>query len=246
MCPYGRLQGPLTDDDTIIIGYDESRGEPRGHARQTSGDCIDCRRCVNVCPTGIDIRQGLQLECIGCAACIDACDEVMTKTGRPKGLVRYDSLKGISGKKRRIIRPRLMVYILMGSLGLTAFALAATRKARPYTADFTRMRGQPFYADSASVRNHYQIRIHNKRNQTATCSIALKDAPAGYTLSDAGNSLSIPPKGEITRSLIIVAPASSYKGPVDLTIEVYANPGNTTLSHTMRFLGPETPHEPTH
>ena len=246
MCPYGRLQGALTDDDTIIIGYDESRGEPRGRSHQTSGDCIDCRRCVNVCPTGIDIRQGLQLECIGCAACIDACDEVMQKTGRPKGLVRYDSLKGITGKKRRILRPRLMVYIFMGALGLTAFTVAAARKARPYTADFTRMRGQPFYADSSSVRNHFQIRFHNKRNQTATCSITLKDAPPGFTLSDVGNSLTVPARGEITRPLIIVAPTASYTGPVDLTIEAHATPGNTTLRHTMRFLGPDLHNEPTH
>jgi polyferredoxin len=201
---------------------------------------------VNVCPTGIDIRQGLQLECIGCAACIDACDEVMQKTGRPKGLVRYDSLKGITGKKRRILRPRLMVYIFMGALGLTAFTVAAARKARPYTADFTRMRGQPFYADSSSVRNHFQIRFHNKRNQTATCSITLKDAPPGFTLSDVGNSLTVPARGEITRPLIIVAPTASYTGPVDLTIEAHANPGNTILRHTMRFLGPDLHNEPTH
>src|SRR5690606_38137355 len=108
MCPYGRLQSALTDDDTINVGYDEKRGEPRGAKGKTTGDCIDCRRCISVCPTGIDIRNGLQLECIGCAACIDACDDIMTKIDRPKGLVRYDSLNGLTGKKRRIIRPRVI------------------------------------------------------------------------------------------------------------------------------------------
>lgn len=95
VCPYGRLQSALTDDDTVIIGYDESRGEPRGKANHPeAADCIDCRRCVNVCPTGIDIRNGLQLECIGCAACIDACDDIMRKLNRPTGLVRSGRLAG--------------------------------------------------------------------------------------------------------------------------------------------------------
>ena len=120
MCPYGRLQSALTDDDTINVGYDEKRGEPRGAKGKAEGDCIDCRRCVQVCPTGIDIRNGLQLECIGCTACIDACDDIMTKVERPNGLIRYDSFNGLAGKKRRILRPRLLAYGLLGVLGLTA------------------------------------------------------------------------------------------------------------------------------
>jgi cytochrome c oxidase accessory protein FixG len=99
LCPYGRLQSALTDDHTVLIGYDEARGEPRGKAGSTHGACIDCRRCVQVCPTGIDIRNGLQLECIGCAACVDACDDIMTKLKRPTGLVRYDSYVGLKGGK---------------------------------------------------------------------------------------------------------------------------------------------------
>ncbi len=95
ICPYGRLQSVLTDPDSLVIGYDEKRGEPRGKAKgEGVGDCVDCNRCVVVCPTGIDIRNGLQLDCIGCARCIDACDDVMDKLHRPRGLVRYDSLKG--------------------------------------------------------------------------------------------------------------------------------------------------------
>ena len=82
------MQSPLTDDDTINVGYDYPRGEPRGTKGKAEGDCVDCRRCVQVCPTGIDIRNGLQLECIGCTACIDACDDIMTKVERPKGLIR--------------------------------------------------------------------------------------------------------------------------------------------------------------
>ncbi|HEY8992114.1 MAG TPA: cytochrome c oxidase accessory protein CcoG, partial [Luteolibacter sp.] len=129
MCPYGRLQSALTDDDTLIVGYDENRGEPRGAKGKTTGDCIDCFRCVNVCPTGIDIRNGLQMECIGCTACIDACDSVMTKIGRPKGLIRYDSLNGLNGKPRRWWRPRVMAYTVLGLLGLAAFGVAGWRNA---------------------------------------------------------------------------------------------------------------------
>lgn len=108
ICPYGRLQSVLADDDTYTIGYDTLRGEPRGKATDpASGACVDCGRCVDVCPTGIDIRNGLQLDCIGCGQCADACDAVMTKLERPKGLVRTDSLRGLSGEKRRFLRPRL-------------------------------------------------------------------------------------------------------------------------------------------
>ncbi len=94
VCPYGRLQSVLLDDDSLVVGYDEQRGEPRGKAKTAKGGCVDCNRCVVVCPTGIDIRDGLQLDCIACTACIDACDEVMDKLSRPRGLVRYDSLRG--------------------------------------------------------------------------------------------------------------------------------------------------------
>jgi cytochrome c oxidase accessory protein FixG len=94
ICPYGRLQSTLVDPDTVIIGYDARRGEPRSKRSETGGDCVDCFRCVEVCPTGIDIRNGLQMECIGCANCIDACDEVMDRIDKPHGLVRYDSERG--------------------------------------------------------------------------------------------------------------------------------------------------------
>src|SRR5690606_40236801 len=99
-----------------------------------------------------------------CPACIDACADIMTTIGRPKGLIRYDSLNGLAGRKRRIVRPRVIAYTILGLLGLTAFAFAGWSRAKPFTADFSRMRGQPFYADTTAVRNHYQIRFHNKRN----------------------------------------------------------------------------------
>jgi cytochrome c oxidase accessory protein FixG len=240
ICPYGRLQSVLTDDDTVIIGYDEKRGEPRGAKGKTTGSCIDCRRCVNVCPTGIDIRNGLQLECIGCAACIDACDDIMRKIQRPTGLIRYDSLKGLAGQKRRFIRPRVILYTVLGLLGLTVFSITALTNARPYTADFSRMKGPAFYADDSSVRNLYQVRFHNKRNQEAHFRLELIGAPEGYTLSGGQNEITVPPLGEITRPAIVLVPVKNYHGAIDLKLRITARPGDVEILHQTRFLGPAT------
>ncbi len=240
MCPYGRLQSAMTDDDTVNIGYDEIRGEPRGAKGKAEGDCIDCRRCVNVCPTGIDIRNGLQLECIGCAACIDACDDIMRKIGRPTGLVRYDSLQGLTRQKRRILRPRIIAYTVLGVLGLSVFVFTASRKARPYTATFKKvaMAGQPFQADSSSVRNFYELRFLNKRNQEASFTVSLVDPPAGLLLSGGDQTVKIPAQGELTRQFVAIWPIDSYDGRATLTLRVTTQPGDVTIDQAVTFLGP--------
>jgi cytochrome c oxidase accessory protein FixG len=117
-CPYGRLQSVLLDRQSLIVGYDAQRGEPRGKPKKklpvvASGDCVDCAACVTVCPTGIDIRDGLQMECIGCAQCIDVCDAVMTKLGRARGLIRYTSQDELAGKRARVLRARTVAYPLL-------------------------------------------------------------------------------------------------------------------------------------
>lgn len=218
MCPYGRIQSVLTDDDTMIIGYDESRGEPRGAKGQAEGDCIDCRRCVNVCPTGIDIRNGLQIECIGCSACVDACDEIMEKVDRPKGLVRYDSMNGLEGKQRRIWRPRIILYLILSALGTTALVGTVLQRARPYTWSVTRMAGPPHYTDGSSVRNHYEVSLINKRNQPATVTFDLVSPPPGFNLSGAGKTLTVAPKAELNRPAIIVCDYAHYQGPVEVKL----------------------------
>jgi cytochrome c oxidase accessory protein FixG len=239
MCPYGRLQSALTDDDTVNVGYDAGRGEPRGPKGRADGDCIDCRRCVHVCPTGIDIRNGLQLECIGCTACIDACDEVMVKTGRAKGLIRYDSFNGFAGKKRRFLRPRVYAYCALAVLGLGALTLVATKKARPFNATVSRVGGTGFFSDAGSVRNIYKVRFINKRNQPATVTIRLgAGTPAGYELSGAGQTFSVNALDEMSRTCVVVAPAGTYAGLSDVVLEVHADPGDVTLRKTVRFLGP--------
>jgi cytochrome c oxidase accessory protein FixG len=239
LCPYGRIQSALTDEETVVIGYDEKRGEPRGKASDPSaGACIDCHRCVQVCPTGIDIRNGLQMECIGCAACIDACNDIMRKVNRPTGLVRYDSTSGLAGKKRRILRPRVWLYAGLGMIGFLALGFTAYHKAKPVFAEVSRMRGAPFYVDPTVVRNHYQLRLLNKRNQPVTFEVSLEDAPAGFTLSGIGESIELAAHAETSRPIIIINDREHYKGPVELTLEIEAQPGDAEILQKIKFLGP--------
>ena len=239
VCPYGRLQSAMTDDDTIIIGYDENRGEPRGKATNPdAGSCVDCRRCVSVCPTGIDIRNGLQLECIGCAACVDACDDIMRKLKRPTGLVRYDSLNGLSGKKKRIIRPRIIVYAILGAVGLTALTAAAVKKAKPYSLTSSRMAGPPFFVDGSAVRNNYQLRLINKRNQEASFVVTIKEAPEGFELSGSGQEIKVAAHEQVTRPTIIFVPYEHYTGPCEVTLDINGQPGDVNFTHSIDFVGP--------
>ncbi len=249
MCPYGRLQSVLTDDDTINIGYDENRGEPRGRFKKAeglsdealakSGDCIDCTRCVQVCPTGIDIRNGLQLECIGCTACVDACDEIMTKVGRPKGLIRYDSFNGFAGRARRFLRPRIYAYIGLASLGLAVMLTVASIQARPFNATVSRVGGTGFYSDAVMVRNIYKVRFINKRNQEATVTIRLsEDAPQGYQLSGAGQTFTVDAKDEMARTCVVICQLENYQGTTELDFNIHADPGDISITKTVRFLGP--------
>jgi cytochrome c oxidase accessory protein FixG len=239
LCPYGRIQSALTDDETIVIGYDAKRGEPRGNASDPhAGACIDCTRCVQVCPTGIDIRNGLQMECIGCAACIDACDDIMSKLKRPRGLVRYDSTRGLAGEKRRIIRPRLLVYSLLGLLGMAVLGFTAFHRAKPIFAEVSRMRGASFYVDPATVRNHYQLRLLNKRNQPVAFRISLENPLPGFTVSGANEPITLSALGETNRPLIVLQNRESYAGPVKLTLLIQAEPGKATIRQAIQFLGP--------
>ncbi len=244
LCPYGRIQSALTDEETVVIGYDEKRGEPRGKASDpNTGACIDCHRCVQVCPTGIDIRNGLQMECIGCAACIDACDDIMRKVNRPTGLVRYDSTAGLAGKKRCILRPRIWLYAGMGMLGFLALGFTAFHKAKPVFAEVSRMRGAPFYVDPAVVRNHYQLRLMNKRNQSVTFTISLDNPPPGFTLSGIGEPLTLDAHAEDSRPMIVINDLANYTGPAELILKIKAQPGDATITQKIKFLGPN-PNQP--
>ena len=171
MCPYARFQGAMFDRDTLIITYDNERGEPRGGRRRGSdakaqglGDCVDCTMCVQVCPTGIDIRQGLQYECIACAACIDACDTIMDKVGSPRGLIRYSTERALEHKSYRLVRPRTLVYTAILFL-LMASMVASMALRKPLIMDVIRDRNA-LYRDVGrqGIENTFSIRIINKHN----------------------------------------------------------------------------------
>jgi cytochrome c oxidase accessory protein FixG len=165
-CPYGRFQSIMIDPNSLIVAYDVQRGEPRGKYRagqvSEAKDCVDCGMCVQVCPAGIDIREGLQMECIACARCIDACDDVMTKIKRPTGLIRFGSLNTFAGKETTIIRPRVLVYAAV--IALAVAGIATTLLTRPVvTAEVIRNRAALYREmPDGRIANLYTLRAINK------------------------------------------------------------------------------------
>ncbi len=193
MCPYARFQSAMFDKDTLIISYDDARGEPRGsrprslpHAQlatEGKGDCIDCGLCVQVCPTGIDIRQGLQYECIGCAACIDVCNGVMDKMSYPRGLIRYATQNGLAGRWtqaqmwRRVFRPRVLIYSAI-LLGLAAAFMVSLLTRTPFRVDVIRDRGSlARLVEDGHVENVYRLQLMNASERTERFSVAVKGQP---------------------------------------------------------------------
>jgi cytochrome c oxidase accessory protein FixG len=239
ICPYGRLQSALIDDHSLVIGYDQTRGEPRGKVgTEGVGDCIDCNRCVQVCPTGIDIRQGLQIECIGCAACIDACDEVMARLKRPQGLVRYDSLVGLAGGKTRWARPRTLMYLILLAVG-AAVATFAFSTVRPANLGVTRVTGAPYVVDEAHVRNQFLVRIVNKKDTSERFVVRLAGAPEGVLQTGFEKPVEIGPLGEEVRPLILRVPRADYTGGFHLRVLLQDESGTYTIERKADFVGPD-------
>ena len=177
-CPYGRLQGALVDDDTVTIGYDSRRGEPRGKLNEVTGDCLDCNRCVVVCPTGIDIRNGSQLDCVGCAACVDACDDVMRRAHRAPGLVRYDSLQGFAGKATRFVRPRTLFYVGLIAIGATVATTTMLRRHNDAEITVQRLPGAPYQFEGDRVRNSFDAHLVSKLAKASHYTLTV-EAPPG-------------------------------------------------------------------
>jgi len=174
MCPYARFQSAMYDGDTLTVAYDGPRGEPRGarkvssdHRRAGLGDCVDCKLCVQVCPTGIDIRNGMQYECIGCSACIDACNGVMDTIGYPQGLIRYTTENTVTGKPSRILRPRIIIYalLLVTLTGMTAYSIY---QRVPLGLDVIHDRNQLYRDVGSLIENVYTLKIINMDEQTHT------------------------------------------------------------------------------
>ena len=182
MCPYARFQSAMFDKDTLVITYDAARGEPRGGRRRGTdpraaglGDCTDCTLCVQVCPTGIDIRKGLQYECIACAACIDACDSVMDRMGYARGLVRYDTQNALQHRVRRVLRPRVIVYGSLLALLIVGFA-ASLAMRKPVALDALHDRNT-LYRDlgDGEIENVYLLKIMNKDGKAHRFAVSLAD-----------------------------------------------------------------------
>ncbi len=240
-CPWPRIQAAMMDEDTITIGYREWRGEPRGKGkkREGLGDCIDCRACVNVCPMGIDIRDGQQLECITCGLCIDACDEMMDKVGKPRGLIGYLALKDEplerEGKEhlpvtKHIFRPRTILYtVLWGGVGVALIVALFVRPDIDLTVRPVRNPTFVVLADG-SVRNTYDVGIRNKNGT---------DRPFYFSLGE-GTNLSIelegadgvsvvaPADAEYKQRLYLIAPPGSPEATSDRTeLRIWVTDGET-------------------
>jgi len=247
ICPYGRFQSAILDENTIVVAYDQKRGEARSPLRgkQSSverrvggmGDCVDCRQCVAVCPTGIDIRNGTQMECINCTACIDACDTVMEKIGRPRGLVRYASLNAIEKAERFRITPRMIGYsIVLCALGVVLSFLVFTRSMVQTT--LLRAPGA-LYQQTAdgSIENIYTLKLINKVSRDMSIDLRLENVPGKLTVMG-GRKLMVPREELTTASVLIELRPEVLKGPnTTLKIGVYSQ-GKRLETVNTAFIGP--------
>jgi len=246
MCPYARFQSAMFDKNTLIISYDEKRGNPRGSRKRGTpsadvglGDCIDCGLCVQVCPTGIDIRDGLQYQCIGCAACVDLCDDVMDKMGYPKGLVRYTTENALNGKIVKMLRPRVILYASLLMI-LTAGLLYGVATRIPLEVDIIRDRNS-LYNDTNEglVENVYTLKVINMDAQNQTYSIAVSGIEGMKLIGDFQNV-------EVQSGEVKEVPLRIHVDPVHLKSRstevlfvISSQPdGQTTVEEHGRFLGP--------
>ena len=240
-CPYGRLQSVLLDRRSLIVGYDPGRGEPRVRGVRDrpagAGDCIDCRMCVLTCPTGIDIREGLQMECIHCTQCMDACDFVMGRVGKPPGLIRYSSSDTLAGRDRRRFRVRLALYpvVLAVCLGLLAWGLA-TRSHAEVT--LLRGLGVPYTRGAdGSVVNQVRIKLANRADDDRAYGIALEGAPEARLIAPI-NPLPVAGGEMKTTSVFVVLPASAFRGGERAVAFRIADGTRWSESFPYRLVGP--------
>ena len=226
MCPYGRLQTALYDRDTRIVGYDSARGEPRGRPKNgPAGDCIDCRRCVGTCPTGIDIRRGLQMECIGCAECVDACDAIMKKIKRPPGLIRYTSLEVLEGGKTSLLRRRVVVYGVLWTAAFCTLAWLLTHRAVAET-DILRAAHEPYRElPSGEVANQLRFRFMNRMDQDQDFEVTLL-APSEGKLIVSQVPFTVAPQHVEALNVAVILPSTAFSnGRTDARFRVTGNVG---------------------
>ncbi len=238
-CPYGRWQAALLDNDSLIVAYDDARGEPRGkHKDRTGkGDCVDCEACVTTCPTGIDIRNGLQMECIHCTQCIDACDAVMRKIGKPEELIRYSSRAALAGRGKHFLRARTVLYPSAFLLFFGAFVWQLTYRD---AADVTLLgpAGAPFTVQpDGSVTNQMRIRVANRSGAAHAYSVEVLGAP-GVTLIAPMSPLPVQPGRTETMPMFVTLPGDAFtEGVRTITVRV-TDGGTYTAEFAYRLTGP--------
>jgi len=235
LCPYARLQSVLFDSRTLVIGYDSARGEPRGKGLREAGDCVDCARCVKTCPTGIDIRRGLQVECVSCAQCIDACDFVMEKTGRAPGLIGYSAGKGAGDCEGHGTWRRFgYALALLVSLGGFLFWFGTREVAEVL---LFRGRGGPFAVDGSIVMNHVRIKLRNLEMAGSEFQVEVLGVdPSEVVVSE--NPMKVVGGGQRTTSVVLSLPASRFEsGRYRVQIRVRGESGFEWTGH-YDLLGP--------
>lgn len=245
MCPYARFQSAMFDRDTLIISYDAQRGEPRGPRKRGVdprekglGDCVDCTLCVQVCPTGIDIRDGLQYQCIGCAACIDVCDQVMAKMGYPKGLIRYTTENAMEGRPTRVLRPRVIVYALLLGLAIGGLSWALALRV-PMEIDVIRDRNALYrQAPAGLVENVYTLRIINMFDEPRTFVIGVEGL-GGMELINRHGDVTLP-GGELTSIDVAVRvdPIHLREASNEIRFVLRTAEGDHRIEQPARFIGP--------
>lgn len=243
VCPYGRLQGVLLIKESIVVAYDWLRGEPRGHRKKNAtaqvelGDCIDCKLCVHVCPTGIDIRNGTQLECVNCTACIDACDDVMVKIGKPKGLIRFASYKSIKEGISKIFNARVIAYsfVLAGLIGILSFALI-TRSDVETT--ILKVPGTLYQRERELITNLYNIEFVNKTFEPITLEVKVEHPEGVQIIKVDGKGIDIPAEGMAKGIFFLKIPEQDVKSVrTEVTLGIYQH-GKKIETVTAKFIGP--------
>jgi cytochrome c oxidase accessory protein FixG len=245
MCPYARFQSVMFDNNTLIISYDEKRGDPRGARKRgknkpsDKGDCIDCGLCVQACPTGIDIRDGLQYQCIACAACIDVCDDVMDKMDYDRGLIRYTTVNEVNGKGLHIFRPRIFVYSAI-LLGLVIAMMWSLLVRIPVGVDITRDRNILYReAANGNLENVFKIRIMNQDDKPHTFVISLEGFPGA--ILDPDEKETHVESGEIVDTLVRVQASEEIikDRSTNITLRVTATDDEKlTDDEDARFIAP--------
>ena len=245
MCPYARFQSAMFDNDTLIISYDEARGEPRGSRKRGDdpeekglGSCIDCQLCVQVCPTGIDIREGLQYECIACAACIDACDSIMDRMNYPRGLIRYTTENALNHKKSSIFRPRVLVYATI-LIALISILVGSLVTRTPLILDVIRDRNTLYREASGGViENIYTLKVINQHNADREFDIDVSGIE-GIALDGVPSPLVVPGGEVLSLPVRVRAHRDNAYGIIDIEFSITAidEPG-VAVREDSRFLGP--------